>query len=67
MAIDRIQISDETPLDQIDLPTRIRNALALEGVKTVGEVLDMADDDLRSFQNLGASSIRHLRRLLGPS
>ncbi len=27
MPIDQIQISDETRLDQIDLPTRIRNAL----------------------------------------
>src|SRR3982751_3487560 len=30
-----IQFSDDTPLDQIDLPSGLRNALEVEGVKTV--------------------------------
>lgn len=62
-----IQFSDETPLDQIDLPSRLRNALEIEGVNTVGEVRNMADADLLSFQNLGAASVRHLRQLFGAS
>ncbi|WP_083926428.1 DNA-directed RNA polymerase subunit alpha C-terminal domain-containing protein [Bradyrhizobium sp. WSM4349] len=62
-----IHFSDEAPLDQIDLPSRLRNALEIEGVKTVGEVRNMADADLLSFQNLGAASVRHLRQLFGAS
>ncbi|UPJ99991.1 hypothetical protein IVB07_39025 (plasmid) [Bradyrhizobium sp. 172] len=46
------------------MPSRLRNALEIEGVKTVGEVRNMADADLLSFQNLGAASVRHLRQLL---
>ncbi|MCK1268726.1 hypothetical protein IVB44_38420 [Bradyrhizobium sp. 49] len=49
------------------MPSRLRNALEIEGVKTVGEVRNMADADLLSFQNLGAASVRHLRQLFGAS
>ena len=67
MSTEPIQLSDETSLDQVDLPPRLRNAFASEGIKTVGEVRDLADADLRSLQNLGAASVRHVRRLFGPS
>ncbi|MCK1289045.1 hypothetical protein IVB41_34695 [Bradyrhizobium sp. 44] len=67
MRVEAIQFSDETSLDQIDLPPRLRNALKIEGVETVGEVRNMADADLLSFQNLGAASVRHLRQLFGAS
>jgi DNA-directed RNA polymerase alpha subunit len=67
MPVVPIQFSDETPLHQIDLPSRLRNALQIEGVKTVGEVRNMADADLLSFQNIGAASVRNLRQLFGAS
>ncbi|MCK1336635.1 hypothetical protein IVB38_11475 [Bradyrhizobium sp. 38] len=47
------------------MPSRLRNALEIEGVKTVGEVRHMTDADLLRFQNLGAASVRHLRQLFG--
>jgi hypothetical protein len=57
------ELPDDTPIEK--LPTRIRNALAAAGLKTVGEVRETADETLLSFQDLGAGSITHLRETLG--
>jgi DNA-directed RNA polymerase alpha subunit len=58
-------LPDDTPLDQIQLSTRIRNGLEFGGLKTVGEVRATSDAVLLSFQNMGQSSVRHLRETLG--
>jgi DNA-directed RNA polymerase alpha subunit len=58
-------LRDDTPLEQIQLSTRLRNALESGGLKTVGEVRVASDAKLLSFQNLGKGSIRHLRQTLG--
>jgi DNA-directed RNA polymerase alpha subunit len=60
------ELPDDTPIDHIRLPTRIRNVLAASGLKTVGEVREAADETLLSFQDLGHGSIKHLRMTLGP-
>jgi DNA-directed RNA polymerase alpha subunit len=59
-------LPDSTPIENIRFPTRLRNALAAEGLKTVGEVRETADGTLLSFQDLGPASIKHLREALGP-
>jgi DNA-directed RNA polymerase alpha subunit len=61
------QYLDETPLTEVELPTRLRNALAAEGVMTVGDVRDLSDANLRSFQNVGDGYVRKLRQMFGPS
>ena len=59
------ELPDDTPIENIRFATRLRNALAVEGLKTVGEVRETADETLLSFQDLGPGSIKHLRETLG--
>ena len=59
------ELLDDTPIDCVRFPTRIRNVLAAAGLKTVGEIRDTADKTLLSFQDLGHGSIKHLRDTLG--
>jgi DNA-directed RNA polymerase alpha subunit len=59
------ELPDDTPIENVQLPTRIRNVLAAAGLKTVGEVRETADETLLSFQDLGPGSVAHLRETLG--
>lgn len=59
------ELPDDTLVENIRFPTRIRNVLAAAGLKTVGEVRETADETLLSFQDLGPSSVDHLRKVLG--
>jgi DNA-directed RNA polymerase alpha subunit len=59
------ELPDDTPIDRVRLSTRIHNVLAAAGLKTVGEVRETADETLLSFQDLGPTSIKHLREALG--
>ena len=56
---------DDTPIDRVQLPTRIQNVLTAAGLKTVGEVRETSDELLLSFQDLGKGSVAHLRETLG--
>jgi len=58
-------LPDDTVIDQVQLSTRIRNALGEAGLKTVGEVRASSDATLLSFQGLGNVSVAHLRETLG--
>ena len=57
---------DDTRIEDIRFPTRVRNALAEIGLKTVGEIRESSDVALRSIPNLGNSSVAYLRQVLGP-
>ena len=57
---------DDTPIEDIRFPTRIRNALAEIGLKTVGEIRESSVVALRSIPNLGHGSVAYLRQVLGP-
>jgi DNA-directed RNA polymerase alpha subunit len=59
------ELPDDTPLDSVELPTRIRNVLAAEGLKTVGDIREASDAMLLSLQDLGKGSVAHLRETLG--
>ena len=59
------ELPDETPLEQVKFPTRIKNVLAVEGLKTVGQVRETPDATLLSFPDLGPLSVVHLRETLG--
>jgi DNA-directed RNA polymerase alpha subunit len=59
-------LPDDTPIGNVRFPTRIRNALNAAGMKTIGGVRETSDDNLLSLQDLGPSSISHLREALGP-
>jgi len=58
-------LPDDTPISDVELPARIRNALVAAGLETVGEVRETADETLLSFQDLGKSSVTHIRKTLG--
>jgi DNA-directed RNA polymerase alpha subunit len=59
------ELPDATPISEVELPARIRNALASAGLNTVGEVRETSDEILLSFQDLGMTSVAHLRETLG--
>jgi DNA-directed RNA polymerase alpha subunit len=61
----RPELPDDTPIEEVRFPTRIRNVLAGAGLKTVGEVRETTDEILLSFQDLGPGSVAHLRETLG--
>jgi DNA-directed RNA polymerase alpha subunit len=58
---------DDLPLEEVGLPTRLRRALTNEGLKTVGDIRNMSDVELRCVRRIGYDSFRILRALLGPS
>jgi DNA-directed RNA polymerase alpha subunit len=59
------QIPDDTPIDNVRFSTRIRNALMTSGWTTVGEIREASDATLLSLQDLGRTSVIHLRETLG--
>jgi DNA-directed RNA polymerase alpha subunit len=58
-------LPDDVSIDQVRLPHRIKRALEAAGLKTVGDVRKASDAVLLSIQNLGQSSLTHLRNVLG--
>lgn len=61
-------IPDSKPLLEITgIPTMLRVALAAEGVKTIGDVRNLSDLDLRCVRRVGNKSFRLLREMFGPS
>ena len=59
------ELPDDTPVDRVRFPTRIRNVFVTAGLKTVGEVRETADKTFLSFQDIGPDSVAHLREALG--
>jgi len=58
-------LPDETLISEIELPTRIWNAFARVGFRTVGDVRRAPDSDLRSLRNIGPLSFSEIRKTLG--
>jgi hypothetical protein len=56
---------DGERIDHVRLPIRIRRALAIAGLNTVGDVRRVSDAVLLSLPNIGQSSVTHLRNELG--
>jgi DNA-directed RNA polymerase alpha subunit len=59
------ELPDDMPIELVPFPTRIRNVLAAAGLKTVGEVREVSDDTLLSFQDFGGRSLAAVRKALG--
>ena len=59
------ELPDDTPLERVQLPARIRKVLDLAGLKTVGDVREISDDTLLSFQDFGKGSVALIRETLG--
>ena len=54
------ELPDNTPIEHIRFPTRLRKVLTAAGPKTVGKVRETADEALLSFQDLGPDSVGYL-------
>jgi DNA-directed RNA polymerase alpha subunit len=59
------ELPDDTLISDVILPIRIQNVLIGAGLKTVGEVREISDDTLLSFQDFGKGSLAILRQTLG--
>jgi DNA-directed RNA polymerase alpha subunit len=59
------ELPDDTPIERVRLPARIRKVLDLAGLKTVGDVREISDDTLLGFQDFGKGSVALLRESLG--
>jgi DNA-directed RNA polymerase alpha subunit len=59
------ELADDTALNRIRFPSRIRNVFAAEGLTTVGEVREASDATLLTLQNFGRGSVAYLRQTLG--
>jgi DNA-directed RNA polymerase alpha subunit len=51
------ELPDDTPISEVEFPVRIRNVLAANGLKTVGEVRETSDAELLAFQDCSATNI----------
>jgi DNA-directed RNA polymerase alpha subunit len=58
-------LPDITRIADVDLPTRIQNVLAWNGIARLGQLREMPDRTLLSFQDLGHRSLAFLREYLG--
>jgi DNA-directed RNA polymerase alpha subunit len=59
------ELPDDTLIGEVELSARIRNVLEAAGLKTVGEVREISDKTLLSFNDFGKVSVAHLRETLG--
>ena len=58
-------LPDNTPIADVDLPMRIQNVLAWNGIATLGQLREMPDKTLLSFQDLEHRPLAFLREYLG--
>jgi hypothetical protein len=59
------ELPNDTLTIMVRFPTRVRNALEYAGLKTIGEVRETSDADLRRIPDLGNESVRYLRKMIG--
>ena len=59
------ELPDDTPIREVQFPTRIKNALFAAGLKTVGEVRETSDKALLAIPDFGKTSVAQLRETLG--
>ena len=58
------ELPDDTLVEMVRLPTRIRNAVKFAGLKTIGDLRETTDATFASIPNLGPGSVRWLRAQL---
>lgn len=63
---DGTPMTDETPIDMLELTVRSANALKGAEIMTVGEIRKRTDKELLREPNLGKISLREIRSITGP-
>ena len=59
------ELPDDTEINQVQLPTRIRTVLNKAGFKTVGEIRKSSDADILRLHRSGPALIAFLRKAFG--
>ena len=54
------ELRDNTPIENVQMPTRIRNALAAAGLKTVGDVRKTSDETLLCLPESSDKALTHM-------
>ena len=55
---------EKVSVDELELPTRCVNCLALANVKTIGDLVKKSSKDLLSIRSFGTKSLRDIREAL---
>ena len=55
-------LPDDTLVEMVLLPTRIRNAVKFAGLKTIGDIREATDKALASIPDLGRGSVNGYAR-----
>jgi DNA-directed RNA polymerase subunit alpha len=63
-AIEKHSVLLETPVTDFDLSVRTRNALRKMNIRTLADLLQVTEAELRSFKNFGDSSLEEIKTML---
>jgi DNA-directed RNA polymerase alpha subunit len=58
-------LPDDTLIEMVRFSPIIRKSLNVAGFKTIGEIREMSDDELRTMRGVGTDLLAYLRRTLG--
>jgi DNA-directed RNA polymerase alpha subunit len=58
-------LPDDTLIETVRFSPLIRKSLNAAGLKTIGEIRAMADNELRRMRGIGTGSLAYLREALG--
>jgi DNA-directed RNA polymerase subunit alpha len=59
-----VKVDTAATIEELELPTRVNNALHAAGIETVGELLTTPTDKLATIKNLGSKSIKDIQAKL---
>jgi DNA-directed RNA polymerase subunit alpha len=57
-------ITDERPVEDLELTVRSYNCLKREGIDTIGQLATMSEEELMNIRNLGMKSVDEIRSKL---
>jgi DNA-directed RNA polymerase subunit alpha len=63
-SVGRPVITDERPVEDLELTVRSYNCLKREGVDTIGQLATMTEEELMNIRNLGMKSVDEIRSKL---
>jgi DNA-directed RNA polymerase subunit alpha len=56
----------ETPIDDLDLSVRARNALEAEGIRTLADLVSRGEEEMAALKNFGRTSLKEVQKKLEP-
>ena len=59
------ELPDDTSIERVELPPKVKDTLVTAGLKTVGDIRETPDSEILQIRNLGKSSLALLRATLG--